>query len=89
MKNALRYLIAIAVLLGFLLIVAGFSYDVAFAGLPYQDPTPEMTLRFNHHKAVAHRIMYAGGLVFVVGIIAGIFSLLTARFFLRRSERLQ
>jgi len=87
MKNALRNLIAIAVLLGILLIGAGFAYDVVYAGLPYQDPTPEMTLRFNHHKAIAKRIMHAGGLVFAVGIVSGILSLLTGRFLIWRSER--
>lgn len=29
--------------LGILLILGGFMYDVMFAGIPYQDPSAEMT----------------------------------------------
>ena len=85
MKVAVRKLIAIAVLLGILLLAAGFAYDVVFAGLPYQDPTPEMILRFNNQKIISERIMQIGGLVLAVGITAMIFCFLTNRF--QTSER--
>ena len=87
MKIALRKLTATAVLLGILLLAAGFAYDVVFAGLPYQDPTPEMTLRYNHQKILAERIMQVGGLVFAVGIVTGVVCFLTSRFPISSSER--
>jgi len=31
----------IVILVGILVIFAGFVYDVLFAGMPYQDPTPD------------------------------------------------
>ena len=30
-----------------LFILLGFIYDLIFAGIPYQDPTPEMTQKYN------------------------------------------
>jgi hypothetical protein len=57
-------------LAGLVLAAAGFAYDLAFAGIPYQDPTAEMAARYAFHSAVAERIMSAGALVFVVGLVA-------------------
>lgn len=47
-------------ILGFLLLITGFAYDVVFAGIPFQDPTPEIQERFNHHKSIAGIIMLSG-----------------------------
>jgi len=53
---------------GLALIVAGFVYDVAYAGIPYQDPTPEMATAYAHHARVASAIRLAGlGLVLLGG----------------------
>lgn len=46
--------------LGLAIIAAGFLYDVEFAGIPYQDPTPELTAKYNFHSSVASWIMRAG-----------------------------
>ena len=40
---------------GLALVLGGFIYDVMFAGIPYQDPTPEMSARYAHHAHVASR----------------------------------
>ena len=60
------------IILGILLIVGGFMYDLFFAGIPYQDPTPEMTQRFNFNKSVASTIELIGLIVIIIGIIKSI-----------------
>ena len=39
---------------------AGFFYDVIFASIPYQDPTPELQARYDFHSAVAGVIELCG-----------------------------
>jgi hypothetical protein len=45
---------------GLLVVFIGFLYDVEFAGIPYQDPTPEMTARYNHYAHIASLIRWFG-----------------------------
>ena len=72
-------LIPVFILLGLFLIGAGFVYDAVFAGIPYQDPTPEMSQRFDYQKMLAIRIMQVGGLTLAGGICGGIISFLASR----------
>lgn len=51
-------------------VLAGFVYDLAFAGIPYQDPTELMAARYALHSAVADRIIGGGALLFVAGLVA-------------------
>ncbi len=51
--------------------VGGFVYDVAFAGIPYQDPTPAMAADYAHHARVASLIRWAGLIVALAGAAAG------------------
>jgi len=60
----------VAPLLGILIVITGFVYDVIFAGIPYQDPTPELQARYDFHSAVASWILMSGGILFLVGLIA-------------------
>ncbi len=39
--------------LGLLLLASGFVYDLVFAGIPYQDPTPAMSARYAFHARIA------------------------------------
>jgi hypothetical protein len=64
---------------GLLLLAGGFVYDVIYAGIPYQDPTPEMSARYAFHARVASIIYLTGAGVLVVGSVAGII-----RMFIRR-----
>ena len=54
---------------GAILVVSGFAYDLSFAGLPYQDPTPEIQERWVFHKGVAESIIVAGAAVLGIGCI--------------------
>ena len=55
--------------LGLLIVLAGFAYDVLFAGIPYQDPTPELQARYDFHSSIAGLIYKTGGIVLLVGIV--------------------
>lgn len=62
---------AALVIAGLCLLVLGFGYDLVFAGLPYQDPTPQMQAEWTRHKTVASVIESMGfGLVFVGASVA-------------------
>ncbi len=55
---------------GPVLLLAGFVYDVLFAGIPYQDPTPQMTASYDRHSAIAIAIYWSGILTLLVGFMA-------------------
>lgn len=57
-------------LIGILIIVIGFIYDVMFAGIPYQDPTPELQTRYDFHSSLAGWFYKAGGILFLGGLLA-------------------
>ena len=51
MKRKFPYLL---IILGILIIFIGFVYDVLFAGIPYQDPTPAMSASYDYHSDCIH-----------------------------------
>ena len=58
--------------IGMGLIVAGFMYDVIFAGIPYQDPTPALEAKWQMHKQIAGIIASTGLIIALVGIVVSI-----------------
>lgn len=59
------------VIVGIAVFLLGFLYDARFAGLPYQDPTPEMQANWLFHGKVAGRIMWAGTVILLAGCVWG------------------
>ena len=57
-------------LAGLCIIAAGVVYDIVFAGIPYQDPTPAMLVSWNFHSSVAGVFYKAGGMLLAAGLIA-------------------
>jgi hypothetical protein len=57
---------------GLFLLLGGFIYDVVFAGIPYQDPTPEMLANYARHAHIASAIRWCGVGFFLFGASAGI-----------------
>jgi hypothetical protein len=57
-------------LIGMLIVGSGLVYDILFAGIPYQDPTPELQARYDFHSSVASWFYKAGGIVLLIGIVA-------------------
>ena len=68
-KNWHLYLISI----GILLLIGGFIYDVMFAGIPYQDPTPIVQANYDRHSGIASSIMQAGTALLSLGLASLIF----------------
>ena len=66
---------------GLLLVVVGFVYDVLFAGIPYQDPTPEMSARCARPASIASTIFWCGAGVFLLGSLSGF-----VRLFARKAQ---
>ncbi len=67
-----RYLPRILIIVGLVIWVAGFIYDVRFAGIPYQDPTPEMAAHYAHHAHIAAAIEWIGVGFLVAGAVGWI-----------------
>jgi hypothetical protein len=67
-----RFWPLIVIAAGLFLLAGGFMYDVMFAGIPYQDPTPEMLARYNHHSRIASTIQWSGFGIFLFGLLASI-----------------
>jgi hypothetical protein len=67
-----RFLPLILILLGITLIFLGFVYDVLFAGIPYQDPTPALTTRYDFHSRIASIIRWSGVGICVIGGLVGL-----------------
>ena len=64
---------------GVLVVFGGFIYDVMFAGIPYQDPTPEMSESYAHHAGIASMIRWCGVVVFLFGVVAGVIRRVTRK----------
>ena len=53
-----------------MIVFVGLVYDVVFAGIPYQDPPPELLADYNFHSTIASLIYKVGGIVFLLGLVA-------------------
>jgi hypothetical protein len=60
---------SVLVALSAVLLAAGFVYDLLFAGIPYQDPTPDMTARYEYHAAIASLFYWTAGVTIVMSAI--------------------
>lgn len=58
-----------ALALGLLILIAGLGYDIAFAGIPYQDPTPAMASAYRFHSRVASVIVVGGLALLLIGLV--------------------
>ena len=55
---------------GFAIALIGLVYDTLFAGIPYQDPSPEIQSRWEFHKSLADLFYITGGIIFLLGLLA-------------------
>ena len=53
-------------LAGLSILCGGFWYSVVFAGLPYQDPPPELAESYAAQNALGDMIMFTGGTITVI-----------------------
>lgn len=55
--------------IGIALVATGFLYDVFFAGIPHQDPTEELFLKYDRNETIAMYLMQFGLVVLVIGAL--------------------
>ena len=65
------------IVFGIIIIFIGFVYDVLFAGIPYQDPTPALAVSFAFHSQIASIIRWGGASIVITGGVTIIFLRLT------------
>ena len=63
-------------LIGLLIVITGIIYGAVFAGIPYQDPTPEMQASWNFHNGVAKLMFRTGCITLIIGFLAAPFILI-------------
>ena len=68
---------------GLVVVLFGFLYGSIFAGIPFQDPTPEMSADYEFHFSVANIILVTG----CVGLLLGMVCAVT-KFVLRKLGRM-
>jgi hypothetical protein len=74
-----RFWPLIPILLGILTLLFGFAWQVAFAGIPYPDPTPELAARYTLNTGIAHILYGIGELLCGGGVLALMFTLFISR----------
>lgn len=67
MKRPWPYLL---IAVGFALSIAGLVYDILFAGIPYQDPSPRLQAAYLEQALIATQLIRIGGFVTFLGIVA-------------------
>lgn len=67
-----RYWPLVLIAAGLLLVIFGFAYDVMYAGIPYQDPTPEIAVEYARQAGIASTIRLFGAGAVASGLVAGV-----------------
>ncbi len=57
---------------GMLLFIGGLIYSIVFAGIPYQDPTPQMYATWKFHQQIGDSLMLAGLVLLAGGLLLGL-----------------
>lgn len=58
-----------AALAGVIIVLLGVYYIVIKAGIPYQDPTPELQMKYAVNMEIGDSLLKVGGLIFIIGIL--------------------
>ena len=61
------------------MLAASVGYDALYAGIPYQDPPPELQRRYEANARVASQIEGWGGNVILIGIGTVVVTQVTVR----------
>jgi hypothetical protein len=69
MKRIRYRYIGLLVLAGFAVLIFGFIYNVIFAGIPYQDPTPQLIANYVKHTNIASIIYVLGFILVIAGAV--------------------
>lgn len=57
------------IILGVVLVMLGFVYEGIFAGIPYQDPTPELSQKYMYYVNIGQLFYKIGFPVLAAGLL--------------------
>lgn len=60
-------------IVGIIVLIIGFIFDMEFAGIPFQDSLPKMLENYKRNKKIADCIIDTGIVIIILGIITKIF----------------
>ena len=60
--------------LGFAVMMAGFVYDLFYAGIPYQDPPSDLAAEYAVSRTVAETLFIVGALIASLGSLMAIWT---------------
>ena len=69
MYKKIRVFTDAIMLSGLIVIAIGIYFSLFKAGLPYQDPTIEMTIQWNAWYIAGDSCLKSGGICFIIGLI--------------------
>lgn len=59
----------VLIFLGIIVMLIGLYYIAGKAGIPYQDPTPELSQKYNNYMKIGHKLCKSGLVIGFIGII--------------------
>jgi uncharacterized membrane protein len=59
----------ISIIIGVLLLLIGFYYEAGKAGIPYQDPTPELMEKYKNYSDIGHTFYKVGLSIISIGCL--------------------
>lgn len=67
------------IVIGLIVLISGFIYDLIFAGIPYPDPTPELAAKYALHSQIASIIRWSGFGIWIFGGVTVIIRRITRK----------
>ena len=80
MKKRFSNVVTAVILAGIILIIIGFYFSVVKGGIPYQDPTVEMQIRWQAYHLAGEYNMKTGVFLLLCGAILKIVNWMMVRF---------
>jgi hypothetical protein len=72
MSSVRKYWPLALVAIGMTLLLGGLAWNIMFAGIPYQDPPPELAARYARHARFSATLGWIGILALVAGFVAAV-----------------
>jgi len=60
------------IIVGVILILSGFGYGAIFVGVPYQDPTPEISAKYDFHLSAFGTVLVIGFSSLFLGMVGAV-----------------
>jgi flagellar biogenesis protein FliO len=68
-NSAIQKIPQILISLGIIILIIGLYYEWVKAGIPYQDPTPELTQRYLNYLYIGYLLYKIGFIIEIIGFV--------------------